>query len=67
LCHKLGWSTFHSHQRRAEGSDPFFMGWRCTRCQNAYKDISGAVWEQCHVATDGLRMDREVQEWSHKH
>jgi hypothetical protein len=35
LCHKLGRSTFHLHQRTAEGSDPFFMGWRCTRCQNA--------------------------------
>jgi hypothetical protein len=35
LCHKLGPSTFHLHQRRTEGSDSFFMGWRCTRCQNA--------------------------------
>jgi hypothetical protein len=35
LCHKLGQSTFHLHQRRAEGSDTFFMGWRCTKCWNA--------------------------------
>jgi hypothetical protein len=34
LCHKFGRSTFHLHQR-AEGGDPFFMGWRCTRCRNA--------------------------------
>jgi hypothetical protein len=25
LCHKLGRSTFHLQQRRAEGSDPFFL------------------------------------------
>jgi hypothetical protein len=35
LCHKLRRSIFHLHQRRAEGSDPIFMGWMCTRCRNA--------------------------------
>jgi hypothetical protein len=35
LCHKLGRSTFHLYQRRAEGSDPLFTGWKCTRCWNA--------------------------------
>jgi hypothetical protein len=35
LCHKLGRSTFHLHQRRAESSDPFFMGWKFSRCRNA--------------------------------
>jgi hypothetical protein len=44
----------------------FLWAERCTRCRNAWKDIS-AVWEQCRVTTGGLRTDREIQEWSHKH
>jgi hypothetical protein len=53
------------HQRRAEGSDPFFVGWKRTRRRNAESDVS-AVWEQCRVTTDCLLMEREVQKWSHK-
>jgi len=50
--------------KKSRGQWSIFVDWRCTRCRNAYNDVS-AVWEQCHVTMDCLLMEREVQKWSH--
>ena len=67
FCHEfffaLTWTLPISFApKKSRGQWSLFVGWRCTRCRN---DVS-AVWEQCHVATDCLLMEREVQKWSHK-
>ena len=64
FCHKHGHSQFHLHQRKAESSDPFLWAEGVPGVE-MHSDVS-AVWEQCHVTTDRLLMEREVQKWSHK-
>jgi hypothetical protein len=46
------------HQRRAEGSDPFLRA----------EGVPGVEMRRmmCHVTSDCLLMEREVQKWSHK-
>jgi hypothetical protein len=63
LCHKLGRSTFHLHQRREEGSDLFFYRlkvYQVPKRIEGYQCSMGTV--SCHNgwSTNGSRGSRMV-------